>query len=531
MEGYKTAIAYLRVSTTGQEKGTSPESQLESIKNFCMSKNILLLNVYFDKVSGKNFQRPKFQEAVKFLKENKKDINLFLTKRIDRFTRDTSSGLEAIKLINNLGVEVNYVDDWMDDINSPQGEMITTIKMAVSTYERKLINERTRLGTKMALRSGRYIKTPPRGYKMGKLANGKACIVPNEKSQLVKEMFEDYVTGIYSQKELLTKYKSKGLTLSKSALSRMLENVLYAGLVDLKKYDIEPHKLIKGLFEPIISEELFYNVQAIKSGRNRMIKKIRPKNEDFPLSSYLICAKCGSPMYGSTSNNGTKKKVTKYYSYYRCSKNCSNQSYTPELVHNELQKELTKAIPSKEISELFTMILKDEYSSTIQDTKVIVDNINTKLKSAEENQLLVIEKYALGKIKEEHYNLIMAKMEKELKELNIEKHKYKVDKDLEKYISFGMTLLMNMDKIYSQASVDTKVKLIGSYFDEKLIFENKKFRTPKFNEAIQLLGRYSKDFQTLEKKKGGLFPKTSHSVLEMGLEPIRPNGHKILRGK
>lgn len=136
---YRTAIGYLRVSTADQEKGTSLETQEESIKNFCMNKGILLIKTFVDKASGKDFiNRPEFTKAYKYLEAHKGDVDLFLIKKVDRFTRDTKSGLEEIEKLNKLGVEVNYIDDWLDDVNSPQGKMIVSIKMAVSTYERNL---------------------------------------------------------------------------------------------------------------------------------------------------------------------------------------------------------------------------------------------------------------------------------------------------------------------------------------------------------------------------------------------------------
>ena len=518
----RTAIGYLRVSTAEQGKGTSLETQIESIKNLCMSKNILLVNFYVDKFSGKDFKRPQFEKAFMYLRQNKGDIDLFLTKKIDRFTRDSRTGLNAKYDIQNLGIEVNYVDDWMDDINSPQGEMITTIKMAVATYERDVINERARLGENQAMRTGRYIKTPPSGYSRGKLPNGKKGIVINEKAPLIKALFEDYTTGLYSQIELVKKYRHNGLSISKSSISRILETDIYTGFINLKKHKISPYTLIKGLHQPIISEELFYKAQEIKNGKNRMIKTIRPKNSNFPLSGFMNCSCCGKAMYGSTSNNGKSKKITREYSFYRCSDNCKKQSYKPELVHDELLKSFSKVKASKGVAKLYETILIDEYENYLSQHKGILLSVENKIQETENNQLSLVEKYATGKIQEEFFDKLMYKMTSELTDLKIEKSKYgNYEDDLTNYVSFGLSILTNLDVFYVNATIDIKIQLLGSYFTEKLVFDKNKFRTLPFNEIILLLCKYNKDFGGLKKEMGASFTTNSHSVLRAGLEPAR----------
>lgn len=511
---YKTAIGYARVSTEDQGKGTSLESQMDSIELFCKNNNITLIKVFKDKASGKDFNRPQYQKSLDFLRENRGEIDLFLTKKIDRFTRNTKTALEEIDKITKLGVEVNFVDDWLEDITSAGGEMMRDIKIVFASQERRGIDERCRLGERTALRGGRYFRRAPKGYVNQDLPNGKPCIAPGPDASLVKQLFEDYSTGQYAQADLIKRYKYKGLTLSKSALSRMLSNVLYMGYIDLKEANIEPYTLIKGLHTPIISEELFYKAQAIKSGKNRMVKKVRPKNEKFPLSGFILCPVCGSPVYGSTSNNGSKKKVRRYYNNYKCSCNCPAQSYKAETVHEILLKELAKIKPSEEVLILFKAILLDTYKEAVKDIEGVKKGIDRQIAEIEKNKMKLVEKFIEDKIAEEQYKMLLNKYESEYSILKIEKAKYgSHNEDLEKYLSFGISLLANLDIYYNRSSIDTKVKLLGSYFTEKLVFENGKFRTLPFNEIIRLISKYTKDLRSLKKESGRSFLKTSHSVL------------------
>ncbi len=258
-----------------------------------------------------------------------------------------------------------------------------------------------------------------------------------------------------------------------------------------------------------------------------MLKKIRTKNPEFPLSALMTCSSCGRNMYGSAGNNGKNK--TKSYPYYRCKNNCKGQSYKPEIIHSELIKSLSKVKPSPNIVELFKTILIDEYEKSIVENGQMVKSIDRNIYDKEQSQLGLTEKYAIGKIREDLYESTIQKITSELNELRIEKSKYgDSKKGLNKYLTFGLSLLMNMDTTYKNAPIDVKVQLLGSYFTDKLIFENKNFRTLPFSPIIELICRYNKDFKGLQKKTGEDFSINSCNVLEAGLEPARPNGHWIL---
>ena len=508
---YKTAIGYLRVSSQGQEnQGTSLESQKESIKSFCMNNGIILLNIFVETFSGKDFERPAFNNAYKFLLENKGEVDLFLTMKVDRFTRDTFTGLATIDKIKKIGVEVNYVDDWIENMDSAQSRMIMTIKMSFAEYERNTIIERTRLGEKTAMKSGRYIKTPPIGYSRGLLPTGKKSIVPNEKAILVKNLFEDYGTGIFKQEELIKKYAKKGLKLSKSSISRTLDNILYTGYIDLKKHNIAPYNLIKGLFEPIISEELYCKVQDIKNGKNNKVQKVRQKNPDFPLNTYLYCYKCNNPMRGSASNNGKNK--TEQYLFYRCAGNCG-EAYKPDFVHEIFLKALSKIKPSIGVIELFKRILIDEYKNYCNQRTYDYETIESKIKEFKRQQMTLTEKYVNGKIDDEIYDEFMQKTKQDIYQLQAEKQNYNnYQNDLNEFVSFGLTILTNIDKLYKNAPIEIKSKLLSSYFNDKIFFEKNKFRTLPFNEAILLITKFNKGLSGFKKEKGELFSKFSHSV-------------------
>ena len=517
MKNYKTAVGYLRVSSIEQGNiGTSLESQKQSIIRFCIDRQIQLEKIYVETFSGKNFNRPEFEKAFKFLRTNKGKIDLFLTMKVDRFTRDVKSGLQTFDEIKELGVEVNFVDEWLENVDSSGGRMAMTFKIAFAEYERMRINERTRQGERMAMTEGRYIKTPPKGYSRGTLPNGKKFIVPNKYADLIYKLFDDYSTGIYTQHELIKKYEKLGLKLSKSSISRVLENILYTGYIDLKKHNMPPYTLIKGLHEAIVPEYLFNKAQNIKTGKNTKPLKIRQRNPDFPLNTFLYCSNCGCPMRGSSSTNGKNKNP---YQFYRCAKNCG-EAYKPSEVHSALTESLKNIKPSKGVIDLFKCILTEEYDNYSSDRIKMQKTIDIKIEDIEKQKMSLTDKYINGKIDDEMYQKFNENLSIGLIDLKNQKEDYKdYLEDLDRYISFGLTLFKNLDIFYEKASIEVKVKLLGSYFTDKLYFEKNSLRTPQFNHAITLLCKYNKGFQRLENKKGDSFSRVSRSVPRVGIEP------------
>lgn len=70
-------------------------------------------------------------------------------------------------------------------------------------------------------------------------------------------------------------------------------------------------------------------------------------------------------------------------------------------------------------------------------------------------------------------------------------YKKKVERDLlqsgEIDSRYGATIIRNLDERYETASLSEKQLIIGSVFPEKLVYENKSFRTKRMNEAIALM--------------------------------------------
>ena len=82
----------------------------------------------------------------------------------------------------------------------------------------------------------------------------------------IKTLFELFSTGTYNLKEIYLKLKKKGFSSSSSAMSRIIRNPLYCGIVPLKAYKEEPAAMVEGIHEPLVTKKIFYKAQEILEG-------------------------------------------------------------------------------------------------------------------------------------------------------------------------------------------------------------------------------------------------------------------------
>lgn len=130
------------------------------------------------------------------------------------------------------------------------------------------------------------------------------------------------------------------------------------------------------------------------------------------------------------------------------------------------------------------------------------------------------EKYVNDDLDRSSYERLKNKYNQESEEIVIQlSETTDQSKDIQKFVDFGVQLLLSLDFFYRNANTDVKRQIIRSIFAEKLVYENKMYRTPKMNDAVSLIFNYNKDFGGLGKKTGGTLISSSRSVPSAGIEP------------
>ena len=93
-----------------------------------------------------------------------------------------------------------------------------------------------------------------------------------------------------SARRLTSATNRRGCPLTSQAIGELLRKQLYAGIVDVPEYGVRARH---GDFEPLISEELFYRVQGVLSGRVPSTTPQQRAHPDFPLRAFVRCDSCG----------------------------------------------------------------------------------------------------------------------------------------------------------------------------------------------------------------------------------------------
>lgn len=367
----ENAVAAIRVSSLKQgNDGDSPEDQKEQIERFAAAHNINIKKVFVFVDSGAKTIQP-MQEAINYCKNPKNDIQLFVIKSIDRFTRGGSdiytplkNQLEhyAVKLVDIYGIisteKVNTLDHL--GITYRWSEYSPTKKSEILEAERA--NDEWReiltrvIGAEVRYtRLGYWMRQPPFGFESYKLdtANGKRCLLrpePNE-SKFILKMFELRQRGTLDDNQIVNEinklgYKSRmhvvrdkndrskvighrgGVKLDLKRFWAYIQNPIYAGVICEKWTDNKP---VKAKFEGLVTFEEFNAankgkvVIGEKEGEihiyhrplaERYTVEKGTHNADFPYRKVVMCSQCSQPLLGSASRG----KMGKYYPAYHCNK-------------------------------------------------------------------------------------------------------------------------------------------------------------------------------------------------------------------
>ena len=367
----KNAVAAIRVSTTKQgTEGDSPEAQKEQIERFAANKGVAIKKYFVFMESASKEQQP-MQEAVDYCKSAKNDVDLFIIKSIDRFTRGGSLSYDMLKtqlessrvqLVDIYGVissqQVNTLDHlgfeykWSVYSPSKKSEILEAER---SKDELRDIMSRM-IGAEIRYtQNGYWMRQPPYGYQSEKVDTnqGKRTVLKprDDEAVFIRKMFELRAEGLLTDPEIVDNLndigyqtrvhyirnkddlskviaKKGGKPLTVKSMQRIITNTIYAGINVEKWTNYEPTKCA---FEGLISTDLFnranrgkkyiafneadgeYEIQR-QAPKKHLVEKVM-NNPDFPYKKFVLCPECRGSLLGSASRG----KTGKYYPAYHCS--------------------------------------------------------------------------------------------------------------------------------------------------------------------------------------------------------------------
>jgi DNA invertase Pin-like site-specific DNA recombinase len=538
----KIAIYSRKSVFTG--KGESIDNQIELCKNYCenyLKDKELEYLIYEDEgFSGKNTNRPRFQELLNDVKTQK--IHILICYRLDRISRNVADFSSTLELLQNNNCDFISIKEQFDT-STPMGRAMIYIASVFAQLERETIAERVKDNMIEMAKIGRWLGGQlPLGFDSEKVtylndemkSKSFSKLIPiNTELNVVIFIFDLYYLKNSIRevtKELNLKgYKTKNNSeFDLTQVKRILRSPLYVQSSKLtSKYLIENNYNVFG--NPNGNGYLTYNKKTAKenliaavashkgiisSDKWLLVQKKLDTNKDkisarsgtgcnsSLFSGLLKCSKCGSNM---VVKYNSKNKKGNNYMYYTCANRQSRHGYgkcdcpnlridliDPKILSKikSYNKEVILAIYDSKIKEL----------SSNHENKNITINLKSQL-SKKENQVhnLVVQ---LSNMSDESVTTILMNQITNLSnEINIIKNQINNEDNIKKYVDDGISCIellkisyQNFDKNFDKTDdITTKRSLIKS------IVENIDFYPNDENFEINFFGQNNMCFDNTSK--------------------------------
>ena len=104
------------------DKGQDPELQLQPLREYCQRRGFTITGEYIDNgISGTKDKRPQLDRLLDAAR--KRQIDLILVWKLDRFGRSLKQLVIALEELSNLGIGfISYQDSL--DLTTPQGRLM-----------------------------------------------------------------------------------------------------------------------------------------------------------------------------------------------------------------------------------------------------------------------------------------------------------------------------------------------------------------------------------------------------------------------
>lgn len=299
------------------------------------------------KTSG---QRPVFNELIRDLNTGR--YTGILTWAPDRLSRNAGDLGALVDLMDEK--KLHQIKTYGQSFqNSPNEKFLLMILCS----QAKLENDNKSINVKRGLRTrcemGLWPAPAPMGYLNEMRADRKGYVyIDPERGHIIKKMFEKVAYEKWSGKKVFhwlkfelnfkTPNGNKGLTLSNIYL--LLQNDFYYGSFE---YPRKSGLWYKGIHEPLISKELFDQVQQqVKS------QIIRVQDKEFAFTKIMSCGLCDSGITADEKFKKQKNGNIHRYVYYGCTKKKDHNCKCGYIREDELIEQLVGLMETIDLDEI-----------------------------------------------------------------------------------------------------------------------------------------------------------------------------------
>ncbi len=379
-------LAYVRVSSKDQSRGTSLDEQKARIMQYAHDKGFEIIKFYGEVESASKAGREIFQDMTEQLKKEKLAGIIF--HKVDRSSRNPKDSAELYQLMME-GYQLHFADGGYST-NDPTGRTMIYIMWGIaSSYSENLAAEINK-GILGRLKQGRYPGPVPLGYK--KAEDCKAVLDP-QKAPLVKRMFQEYATGKYSIETMKKITKEFGLTnrngcyLGINPIHGMLRETFYYGLITHKRGTFQ------GEHPPLITKALFDKVQFMLHDRGFKIEH----HHKYIFQGLMKCYVCGKILKAMTAKRNHR--------YYLCrNRSCGIKTISEKVVEDQFVEKLKELEFSPEEAEGFKKAVLSFRRTAERSKDEQIKALDLELSAIDSRLSELLQKYIDKRIDDETYS-------------------------------------------------------------------------------------------------------------------------------
>jgi DNA invertase Pin-like site-specific DNA recombinase len=430
--------------------------------------------------------------------KNKGKTGYLVVWKLDRFARSMPDHYAIREMFLKCGVELKSVTEPIG--NTPSGNAFEGMAAVMAQFDNEVRTQRTIIGMTDKARDGYWPVKAPWGYTNIEAPElRKKVIIQNpEQAPVVKFLFEEYYRETISLSNLLKKVhalgdvrSTRGRTISKTLLYKILRNPIHCGRVIIEKFGVN----VKGRHEPIISEEIFDEVQRILDGGRRSKHPRNRDNPQFPLRG-ILCGYCGKSISGGNTTNG---KNHKRYAYYGCSgkQQCSNPGMRGVHKHDfedEFTDFLVKITPDDDMLEAQQEAIRVTYEKQSQENFVSSRRFDARLKKLEQEADELLNIKLKGLIDDFTFIRKSDLIRSERSELEFaRKDLLSPDAAVESAVEFGTRIIREFPSVWQMLEPGELRVLRNLFFPKNLVYKYPGFQTHELAPIFKLKSSSSDD--------------------------------------
>jgi site-specific DNA recombinase len=421
--------------------------------------------------SAKSADRTELQKLLQYCRLNKGKVQFVVVFNLTRFAREKYDHFALRAHLKSLGISLRSATEPIDDTST--GKLMEGVLAAFAQFDNDVRSDRTRAGMRAALELGRWTFLAPLGYMNTPRATGKSLLPDPERAPLVRRLFQDFATGRFTKQEVLKAVTALGLRTRRGAplppqtLDRLVRNKVYIGWIEVPDYGVST----RGDFEALVTDKVFYRVQAILDGRLEMTAPRQRSDPDFPLRGYVRCEVCGKPLTASWS-----KGRSDYCAYYHCRGRCRAVNITKAKLEDLFLDELKRLQPTPG----FMRLVKDRVLHTWRglklDAQQLVAKVERKQKAIQQKLDRLDEAFLYERsIDIDTYDRQRDRLREELTLAQMDRHATEVEElDVEGILAFAERVLPSAANLWVQSSLNQKQRLQHLFFPDGVRFDGKR---------------------------------------------------------